>query len=73
MAEGVLFPLGTAGLEQEIAAALAAIAAANTPEELKSVQTRSNGDKSPLSMAKREMKNTLPADKATASKNLGVA
>lgn len=71
MPEQILSPLDTEGLEKELQEALNAITAATTLEELKVVKSRFNGDKSPLALAKREMKNVPPADKATAGKNLG--
>lgn len=73
MSENVLSPLDAEGLETEVAAALAAIAAAADTEELKAARTRYNGDKAPLTLAKHEIKNLDPADKATAGKNLGAA
>ncbi|MCI6585090.1 MAG: phenylalanine--tRNA ligase subunit alpha [Mobiluncus sp.] len=73
MSENVLSPLDEEGLEAEADEALAAIAAAADMEQLKAARTRYNGDKAPLTLAKHEIKNLDPADKATAGKNLGAA
>lgn len=73
MSEEILSPLDAAGLEKEVTAALEAIAAAEDLEALKAARSRYNGDKAPLTLAKKLIGKLDPADKATAGKNLGGA
>jgi phenylalanyl-tRNA synthetase alpha chain len=71
-------PVGVAALEADaiesmVADALAAIAAARTLEELKDVRVAHAGDKSPLSLANREIGALPPAAKADVGKRMGGA
>ena len=68
-----LSPLDAAGVDAAIADALAAIAAASTLDELKDARLAHTGDKSPLSLANRQIGGLEPADKATAGKTMGKA
>lgn len=73
MSENVLSPLDTEGLEREVAAALQDIAEATDVESLRAVRSRYNGDKAPLTLAKKLIGKLDPQDKATAGQNLGAA
>lgn len=71
-------PVGVATLEPEavdeaVQAALAAVAAARDLDELKAVRREHAGDKSPLSLANREIGALPPAAKAEAGKRMGLA
>ena len=68
-----LSPLDADGVAAAVDAALAGIAAATTLEELKSARLAHTGDRSPLTLANREIGRLEPKDKATAGKNLGQA
>lgn len=68
-----LSPLDAAGVDAAVADALSAIAAATTLEELKEARLAHTGDKAPLSLANRGIKDLEPADKATAGKTMGQA
>jgi len=60
-------------IEQAVADALAAVAAASDLEELKSARLGATGDKSPLSLANREIGALPPQAKAEAGKRVGSA
>jgi len=60
-------------VESNVTAALAAIAAASSLEELKDVRTAHAGDKSPLALANREIGALPPSAKAEAGKRVGQA
>ncbi|MWL59903.1 phenylalanine--tRNA ligase subunit alpha, partial [Escherichia coli] len=60
-------------VESNVTAALAAIAAASSLEELKEVRTAHAGDKSPLALANREIGALPPSAKAEAGKRVGQA
>jgi phenylalanyl-tRNA synthetase alpha chain len=71
-------PVEVATLQQEavaryVADALAAIAAAGTLDELKSVRLAHIGDKSPIALANREIGALPPAAKAAAGQRVGKA
>ncbi len=66
-----LSPLDTAGVERALADALAAVAAAADLDGLKAARLAHAGDRSPLSLANREIGRLAPADKASAGKLLG--
>lgn len=71
-------PVGVASLEPEaldamVAEALAAIAGATTLDELKAVRLAHGGDRSPLSLANREIGALPPAAKAEVGKRMGIA
>ena len=68
-----LSPLDAAGVDAAVEAALAAFASATTLEELKEARLAHTGDKAPLSLANRGIKDVAPADKATAGKAMGAA
>jgi phenylalanyl-tRNA synthetase alpha chain len=65
--------LDPAVIEQDLAAALAAIAAASSLEELKSVRIAHAGERSPLALANREIGALPPSAKAEAGKRVGGA
>jgi len=60
-------------LDQQVAAALAAIANAGDLDELKAVRLTHTGDRSPLALANREIGALPPAAKAEAGKRMGQA
>ncbi|HHU08863.1 MAG TPA: phenylalanine--tRNA ligase subunit alpha [Intrasporangiaceae bacterium] len=60
-------------LEANVTAALEAIEAASSLEELKAVRTAHQGDKSPLALANREIGALPPSAKADAGKRVGAA
>ena len=60
-------------VEQAVAAAEAAIAAASTLEQLKAVRLAHQGEKSPLALANREIGALPPSAKAEAGKRVGQA
>ncbi|MBU6348187.1 MAG: phenylalanine--tRNA ligase subunit alpha [Actinomycetales bacterium] len=60
-------------LEQQVAAALAAINSAKNLAELKEARIAHSGDRSPLSLANREIGALPPAAKAEAGKRMGQA
>jgi len=71
-------PVQVAALEPEaieanVAAALEAVAAAGSLEELKVARTAHQGDKSPLALANREIGALPPSAKAEAGKRVGAA
>ena len=65
--------LAPAAVEEAVDAALAAIAAASSLEELKAVRPAHQGDKSPLALANREIGALPPSAKAEADKRVGQA
>jgi phenylalanyl-tRNA synthetase alpha chain len=65
--------LAPEAVEQAVADALAAIAAASSLEELKAVRTRHAGDRSPLALANREIGALPPAARAAAGQRVGAA
>jgi phenylalanyl-tRNA synthetase alpha chain len=67
----VLSPLDAAAVEAALAAALDAVAAATDLDGLKAARLAHAGDRSPLSLANREIGRLAPADKAVAGKLLG--
>jgi phenylalanyl-tRNA synthetase alpha chain len=66
-----LSPLDADAVEAALTRALAAVAAAGDLDELKAARLAHAGDKSPLSLANREIGRLAPADKAVAGKLLG--
>jgi phenylalanyl-tRNA synthetase alpha chain len=64
-------PLDAAAVEAALDRALASVAAASDLEELKTARLAHAGDRSPLSLANREIGRLDPADKAVAGKLLG--
>ncbi|WP_296668058.1 phenylalanine--tRNA ligase subunit alpha [Demequina sp.] len=68
-----LSPLDPAGVDAAVEAALAAYAAATTLDDLKEARLAHSGDKAPLSLANREIKELAPSDKAAAGKTMGAA
>jgi phenylalanyl-tRNA synthetase alpha chain len=60
-------------LDQQVAAALSAIANAGNLDELKAVRLEHAGDRSPLALANREIGALPPAAKAEAGKRMGQA
>ncbi|SDC74103.1 phenylalanyl-tRNA synthetase, alpha subunit [Sanguibacter gelidistatuariae] len=64
-------PIDADAAAQALQTALAAIAGAGDLDELKAVRIAQTGDRSPLSLANREIGKLAPADKATAGKVLG--
>ncbi|MEE6289060.1 phenylalanine--tRNA ligase subunit alpha [Georgenia sp. MJ173] len=68
-----LSPLDAAGLATAVEQALAAFETAGTLEELKSARLAHTGDRSPLTLANREIGRLEAKDKAAAGKNLGQA
>ncbi|GAB3588777.1 phenylalanine--tRNA ligase subunit alpha [Calidifontibacter terrae] len=65
--------LDPAEIDQAVQAALAAIAGAQSLDDLKSVRTAHQGDKSPLALANREIGALPPSAKAEAGKRVGQA
>ncbi|MCA1782525.1 MAG: phenylalanine--tRNA ligase subunit alpha [Dermatophilaceae bacterium] len=65
--------LEPAALEANVAAALDAIGAASSLDDLKTVRTAHQGDKSPLALANREIGALPPSAKADAGKRVGSA
>ncbi len=68
-----LSPLDAAGVDAAVEAALAAIASATTLDALKDARLAHTGDKAPLTLANRLIKDVPPADKAVAGKTMGSA
>src|SRR6187431_3003646 len=66
-------PLDAAAVDAAIAQAVEAITAATTLDELKDARLAHTGDKAPLSLANRAIKDLEPADKATAGQAMGRA
>ncbi|GAA2728726.1 phenylalanine--tRNA ligase subunit alpha [Cellulomonas aerilata] len=66
-----LSPLDAGAVEQALTDALAAVAAAGDLDALKTARLAHAGDRSPLSLANREIGRLAPADKAVAGKLLG--
>jgi len=60
-------------IEANVAAALGAISAASTLDELKAARLAHAGDKSPLALANREIAALPPAAKAAAGRRVGAA
>ncbi|ROS28260.1 phenylalanine--tRNA ligase subunit alpha [Cellulomonas sp. PhB150] len=69
----VLSPLDESGIAAAVDAALAAVEAARTLDELKSARLAHTGERSPLALANRGIGALAPADKGTAGKLLGAA
>ncbi|MDM7831975.1 phenylalanine--tRNA ligase subunit alpha [Cellulomonas edaphi] len=69
----VLSPLDEAGVAAVVVAAVAAVEAASTLDELKSARLAHTGERSPLALANRGIGALAPADKGTAGKLLGAA
>ena len=63
--------LDPAALDQAVEAALTAIAAASSLEELKAARLAHQGDRSPLALANREIGALPPTAKAEAGKRVG--
>src|SRR5699024_689712 len=68
-----LSPLDSAAIDAAVSDALAAIAAASNLEELKEARITHVGDRSPLALANRAIKDVPKEDKATAGKTVGQA
>ncbi len=68
-----LSPLDADGVAAAVDAGIAAVGAATTLEELKAARLAHTGDRSPLTLANREIGRLEPKDKATAGKTLGQA
>ncbi len=68
-----LSPLDPTGVEAAVESAMAAIGAAATLEELKEVRIAHTGDKSPLALANRAIKDLAKEDKSLAGKTVGQA
>ncbi len=68
-----LSPLDADGVAAAVEAALAAVAAATTLEELKTARLAHTGDRAPLTLANRAIGGLDKKDKATAGKLLGQA
>ncbi len=68
-----LSPLDAAGVQAAVDAAIAAIAAAGSLDELKEARLAHTGDKAPLTLANRGIGALDAKDKATAGKTLGPA
>ena len=66
-----LSPLDTDGVDAAVAAALAAVTAAEGLDALKEARLAHQGDRSPLALANRAIGGLDPADKATAGQLLG--
>lgn len=66
-------PLDADAVNSAVDAALAAIAAASTLDDLKDIRTAHAGDKSPLALANREIGGLPPADKSAAGRIVGPA
>ena len=69
--DGPLSPLDGPAIAAALTTALAALAAASDLDELKAARLAHAGDRSPLSLANREIGRLAPVDKATAGKLLG--
>lgn len=67
----VLDPLDQAGAAQWADIASGALRAATSLAELKELKTQVFGDKSPLTLANRSIKEVAPKDRAVAGQNLG--
>ena len=65
--------LDPAAVEEAVEAALAAVAAASSLDELKTIRPQHQGDKSPLALANREIGALPPSAKAEAGKRVGQA
>ncbi len=65
--------LDPANVEAAVEAALAAIAAASSLDDLKAVRIAHQGEKSPLALANREIGALPPSAKAEAGKRVGQA
>ena len=65
--------LDPAAVEESVEAALAAVAAASSLDELKTIRPQHQGDKSPLALANREIGALPPSAKAEAGKRVGQA
>src|SRR5512134_348883 len=65
--------LGEAALEQYVADALAALAAATDLDSLKQARLDHAGDRSPIALANREIGALPPAARAEAGKRVGAA
>jgi len=70
---GALSPLDESGITAAVDAALAAVAAASTLDDLKAARLAHTGDRSVLALTNREIGALAPQDKATAGKLLGAA
>jgi len=68
-----LSPLDAAGVDAAVEAALAALSAATTLDELKDARLAHTGDKAVLTAANRLIKDLPGADKAVAGKTMGAA
>ena len=66
-----LSPLDAGAVEAALGEALVAVAAARDLDALKAARLAHSGDRSPLSLANREIGRLAPADKAVAGKLLG--
>lgn len=69
----VLSPLDEAGVRAAVEAARAAVAAAGTLDELKSVRLAHTGERSPLALANRAIGGLAPAEKGAAGRLVGGA
>ena len=65
--------LDPAAVEEAVEAALTAVAAASSLDELKTIRPQHQGDKSPLALANREIGALPPSAKAEAGKRVGQA
>jgi len=70
-ADAPLSPLDAPAVADALEAALAALAAASDLDELKAARLAHAGDRSPLSLANREIGRLAPADKVVAGKLIG--
>jgi len=70
---GALSPLDESGIAAAVDAALAAVTAASTLDDLKAARLAHTGDRSVLALTNREIGALAPQDKATAGKLLGAA
>ena len=68
-----LSPLDEAGIAGAVTAAIAAFAAAGTPEELKAARLAHSGDNAPITHANTLIKSLDKADKPTAGRLMGAA
>lgn len=73
MSVPALSPLDATGVEAAVESATAAIRTAATLEELKEVRIAHTGDKSPLALANRAIKDLPKEDKSLAGKTVGQA
>ncbi|WP_019137402.1 phenylalanine--tRNA ligase subunit alpha [Cellulomonas massiliensis] len=69
----VLSPLDEAGVRAAVEAARAAVAAAGTLDELKTVRLAHTGERSPLALANRAIGGLAPAEKGPAGRLVGGA